>query len=172
MSTNTRGLLAGFWMIVIFFPCKASPDSCLPPELAKKVSAAGSVQARLEEYVRIAGKQNVQLGVFLLRYRSWSESGEPKQAVKDIQNNPLDILECAWTEMRRELEAWSPPRDAKTGETLIRLNEEVAKAYRSFDGSAALGPGPYGDEIEKTKAVIEDVQALLKSRVNSGKPPF
>lgn len=169
MNAKMRGLVAVFTMIIIFLPCKALPDSCLPPKLAKKVTAAGSVQARLEEYVRIARKQSVQLGVFLFRYRSWSETEGPKQAAKDIQNNPLDILECAWTEMRHELESWSAPDDAKTRDTLIQLNEEVAKAYRSFQDSAAVGPGPYGDQIKKTQDVIEDVLALLKSRINPRK---
>jgi hypothetical protein len=157
-------------MIVVLFACEAFPDSCLPPKLAKRVSAAGPVQARLEQYVRIAGKQNVQLGVLLLRYRPWSEVGEPKQKIKDIQNDPLGILECAWTEMRNELKAWSPPSDTKTRDTLIQLDKEVAKAYRSFQGSAALGPGPYGDEIKRIQELTEDVQALLKSRINPRRP--
>ena len=170
MSAKFRGLLAGSFLVVVFFPWKAFPDSCLPPKLAKKVSTAGSVEARLEEYVRIAGKENGQLGLFLAHYSSWSETQEPKQAVKNIQNDPLDILECTWTEMRRELEAWSPPANAKTRDTLVQLDQEVAKAYRSFQASAALGPGPYGNEIKSIREAIEDVQALLKSRINPHAP--
>jgi hypothetical protein len=161
-----RRLLATSFIIFVFSPRKAFPDSCLPPKLAERVSAAGSVPDRLGQYIRIADKQNGQLGLFLFRYRSWSEIGEPKQAVKDIQNNPLAILECAWTETRNELEAWSPPGDTKTRDTLIQLDQGVAKAYRSFQRSAAVGPGPYGDEIKSIREVIEDVQALIKSRIN------
>lgn len=170
MCANSRGLLAGFWTIVVFFPCNAFPDSCLPPKLAKKVSAAGSVETRLEEYVKIADKQNVQLGILLGRYRSWSEIEEPKQAVKDIQDDPLDILECAWTEMRKEFETWSPPNNTKTRDTLVQLDKEVAKAYRSFQASAALGPGPYDDEIKNIREVIEGIQAILRSRINQPTP--
>lgn len=170
MSEKMRSLLASSFLVLIFFPWSAFPDSCLPPKLAKKVSAAGSVQARLEAYVSIAGKQNGQLALFLNRYRSWSEVGEPKQAVKEIQNNPLDILECAWTEMRKELEAWSPPDTPKDRDTLIQLDDAVAKTYRSFKAEDPPGTGPYADEIKSIQEIIEDVQALLKSRINRRTP--
>lgn len=152
--------------IVLFFPSSAFADSCLPPKLAKRVTRAALPEGRIERYLQIAGKQNLDLGIFLWRYQPWSECEDPKQAVKGIENNTLDILACTWTEMRIDLQGWPPPNNAKQTDTLVKLQGEVAEVHRSFERSAALGPAPYKDELKRIRELIEDVELLLKLRIS------
>lgn len=166
MNANTRRLLVSLFIVFLCFPWRAFSASCLPSKLAKRVNAAGSVQGRLEQYVRIASRQNERLAVFLKFYHPWPEGGDPWQAAIDRNGDAMEIAECAWSEMRTELEAWSPSADAGARDRLTHLDTEVAKAYRSFQGAVAIGPGPFRYEIKSTREVIEDIQALLNSRIN------
>ena len=135
--------------------------SCLPPKLAKRVKAAGSVYGRLVAYATVADKQSRTLGRCLPSYRPWDDwpccSAPP--GFCDFQT-PLDIVECVWTEMQSELAKWHPTGSAGRAR-LASLRSEVAKAYESYQRAVESHPAFLESRINRIRWMIEDVKADL-----------
>jgi hypothetical protein len=132
--------------------------SCLPPKLAKRVKSAGPEYGRLMAYATIARRQSRTLAWCLPSYRPWPESPW-SPGVCDFQT-PFDIVECAWTEMHREIARWRPGgSDAKA--QAANLRSEVAKAHDSFERAVKSHPTFLQQRIDRIRWLIEDINVDL-----------
>jgi hypothetical protein len=158
MKKNLRSLVGCLSMVALLVPRPACARSCLPTKLAGRVKAAGSVYGRLETYVGIARRQSSELGRCLASYEPWDDRLFSLTGCNP--HVPLDIVECAWSEMQGELGAWTP--DQLNGQIhLVHLRGEVAKAYESYQRAVKSPPAFLMRRIERTRWLIEDIEADL-----------
>jgi hypothetical protein len=155
---NLPFLVGCLSMVVLLAPWRACAGSCLPAKLARRVKAAGSVYGRLETYVAIGRRQSSELGGCLAFYRPLDDSFF--SLTRCNPQVPLDILECAWTEMQREMATWHPTRSAGRAQ-LANLRSEVAKAYESYQRAVESHPTFLESTINRIRWMIEDVEADL-----------
>ena len=82
----------------------------------------------------------------------------------------MQIGERAWSEVRRELQTWSPPSNEKTRKWLAHFDKSVAQTYRSYEKAVAFQPKLFPNQVKRTQETIEDIQRLLKSQISKHSP--
>ena len=179
-----------YWLVAICFcvslfvmpRCEAStrtcpPASCLPKKSAKQIEHTASSEERFQLYLKIAQDQISRLRRELRNYRPWKEmppsSGFPPHVPwGDIAPELfLNVVDCAWDEMRKELIGWRP-QGRNWRFKVIQIHHRVTEAYRSLQDVEALAwpiPG-LQSRIQISRSRTEEVEAELRGMLDRVAP--